>query len=471
VSATFSPTFNASEAGADLEVNSCVPDMPDISLPLRKDTEVLADSMKPALELPPLEETGPTEEEIVEMLRTTESDTASFRQINLYFHSPPGTEHIRRVVESRPQSFSVHVDKVTLRDPAKKEALNRLVRELVRPPLSRKQIKPDEACEPVACAAVFALRACPQDVAKILMNVAKNTLRKTADVRKGTYPANMPLVIACLVDCIVTNERKQGVSKRFENCFSPLIYQMIFQRWVLGSIPGSQFLANLLVTWERSGYFQAKHIEECKKPLWLLVAYAKADGVPDSPDKENRAGWYKVVRREPGFTAGAEAICPPSMAQQQVECESVLLESAASRTLVASEVSSTAPTEQLAAGAKAGGTIGARTVVASSAGHTEAPAAAPASPGLASAASFPTEVMGPPAAKPSKRPHMDAVSVATSGTQEIVTVAPTAAGAEKDGEKAAAPEEAAEAPVEAEEPKAKRARTDEPGEPSAQKPE
>jgi len=248
-------------------------------------------------------EKGPSAEDIMEMLRTTTNDTATFRTINLYFSPPPGTEYIRRLIERRPQMFSVKIDKVTLVDPQKKEALHRLVREfareLVRAPLTRRQIKPDEACEPVSRAASIALQARPHDIARILMNIAKNTLRKAGKVRKGSYPANMPLVIACLVDCIVTTERKKGGAKRFENTFGPLIYQMIFQRWVLGLIPGSQFLANLLLTWEDSGYFQAKHIEECKKPLWLLIAYAKADGagVPDSPDKEKAAGWYRIVKR------------------------------------------------------------------------------------------------------------------------------------------------------------------------------
>lgn len=463
MSATFSPTFNASEVGVDQEALSSIVENTSEA---RKQPQVPSASM-PASQsipgMPPLEENGPTEEQIVEMLRTTENDTATFREINNYFHPPPGTEYVRRMIESRPQTFNVNIDKVSLRDPQKKEALNRLVRELVRRPLTKKQIKPDEACEPVACAARFALRASPQDVAKILTNVAKNTLRKTGAVRNGTYPANMPLVIACLVDCIVTNERKKGISKRFENCFSPLIYQMIFQRWVLGSIPGSQFLANLLVTWERSGYFQVKHIEECKKPLWLLVAYAKADGVPDSPDKDKCAGWYRVVKREPGFTAGAEAICRPMAAHNQVECESYVLDSAISRTMAASEISSTAPTEAPgAAHANAG-----RASVADSCGPTEVQGAARSVSGAASTG--PTEVMGPPAIRAVKKHQADAISVATMETQELVTPARATAGSDKDSGKVAAPEAGKVAKVQGEEPPAKRSRTEEAGASSASK--
>jgi len=335
--------------------------------------------------------------------------------------------------------FSVNIDKVTLVDPQKKEALNRLVREfareLVRAPLTKRQIKPDEAYEPVSCAARLALQARPHDVARILLNIAKNTLRKTGKVRKGTYPANMPLVIACLVDCIVTNERKKGNSKRFENTLGPLIYQIIFQRWVLGSIPGSQFLANLLLTWEHSGYFQPKHIEECKKPLWLLIAYAKADGagVPDSPDKEKVAGWYRIVKREPGSTAGAEAICPRQITEQQVGGESVAREEpTTSPAAVASEPSPTAPTEP----PKAQQDVGIAQLASSkvSAGPTEVmgpPAAASESlkPDVESVASTETQVMGPPAPVFAETPPPDSVSMATTETQ--VLAAPVAVAAEE----------------------------------------
>jgi len=452
-SATFSPTFDApSEAGVDAEV------FPPEGTGVESLGTALSTTLPPMVELQPLDlENGPSEEDIVKMLRTTENDAATFRQISNYFTPPPGTEYVRRLIEMRPQMFSVNIDKVSLRDPHKKEALNRLVRELVRAPLTKRLIKADEAREPVSCAARLALQACPQDVAKILMNVSKNTLRKTGKVRKGTYPANMPLVIACLVDCIVTHERKTGVSKRFENTLSPLIYQVIFQRWVLGSLPGSQFLANLLVTWERSGYFQAKHIEECKKPLWLLVAYAKADGVSDSPDKEKTAGWYKIVKREPGFTAGAEAICPRHTAEQQVERESVVMGSGASG-MAPSEVSSTAPTEAPAKEAKAPVVVPSATpslvslgptvvmgppstatvrkypldvvsVAATTETQATAPPAAAAAASLAdavSAATTDTHVIGPAAAAAARGPAPDSVSVASMETQ---VMGPTAAAA------------------------------------------
>jgi len=438
VSATFSPTFNASDAGVDPEFGTTI--STKVMSTAKQQQQEHSTPLPPMMDLPPLDlENGPSEEEIVAMLRTTSNDSATFRQINLYFHPPPGTEYVRRVVESRPQVFAVVVDQVTLRDPQKREALNRLVRELVRAPLTKRLVKPDEACEPISCAARYALQASPMDVAKILTNVARNTLRRTGKVRKGTYPANMPLVIACLVDCIVTNERKKGLSKRFEEAFSPLIYQMIFQRWVLGSIPGSQFLTNLLVTWERSGYFHAKHIEECKKPLWLLVAYARSDGVPDSPDKENGTGWYKIVKRDPGFTDGAEAVCTVRMAERRTECESVVLESGISRTMAPSEVSSTDPTDVVEVRAAKAASIAGASAISSAA---------------------PTELMRPPATRAQKKPQTDASSVATTAT-EVVVAAPVTKEPVKETETSE---------TQAEEPPAKRSRTDEAGEASAPKP-
>merc|ERR1712019_202615 len=116
-----------------------------------------------------------------------------------------------------------------------------------------------------------------------------------------------PLVLACLVDRIIMGERAKGYWNKFRNTLGLLLFQMIFKRWQLGTVPGSQFLANLLITWERSGFFQGKHLEPCKRPLRLLVAYARSNGVADS-DKDLGVGWYKIIQREANEEEGCEAI-------------------------------------------------------------------------------------------------------------------------------------------------------------------
>jgi len=100
-----------------------------------------------------------------------------------------------------------------------------------------------------------------------------------------------------VIDRMVMSERRTGGVPRFENALGPQIYNLIFQKWILGNVPGSQFLANLLLMWERLGYFEQKHLEPCKKPLLLILAYAPLDGVVDSPHKDNGTGWYKVIQR------------------------------------------------------------------------------------------------------------------------------------------------------------------------------
>merc|ERR1740139_1783595 len=80
-----------------------------------------------------------------------------------------------------------------------------------------------------------------------------------------------------------------------EHALGPALYTIIFQRWTLGTVLGSQFLANLLLMWERLGYFKPRHLSMCKKRLLLLTAYAKSDGVPDGEAKERKTGWYKIA--------------------------------------------------------------------------------------------------------------------------------------------------------------------------------
>lgn len=76
----------------------------------------------------------------------------------------------------------------------------------------------------------------------------------------------------------------------------------------MGLVHGSQFLANLLLAWERGGFFQSKHLDKCRDKLWLLLAYARKDGVPDAPEKDEGRGWYKVVARDEGDYEGSESL-------------------------------------------------------------------------------------------------------------------------------------------------------------------
>merc|ERR1712211_171692 len=91
---------------------------------------------------------------------------------------------------------------------------------------------------------------------------------------------------------------RKGSLGRLENALSAYVHKMIFRRWVLGVVPGSQFLANLLIAWEHLGYFKVKHLEQPMKSMYLLVSYARSDGVPDRPTKDKGTGWYRLVQRE-----------------------------------------------------------------------------------------------------------------------------------------------------------------------------
>jgi len=204
---------------------------------------------------------------------------------------------------------------VTLRDPLRREALTCFIKELVRQPLQRQEIKPEEACEAIWCAAAYAMKATPTEVAKVLLTVSKATLKKKMKVPKGFYPVNMPLVLACIIDRIMITEKQQGGS-RFEKTFSQHLLKILFSRWTLGSVHGSQFLANLILTWDSLGWFQEKHLEPCKKALMLLVAYAGKEGVPDPPDKNDGHGWYRVVARDTDEAAGSEPLCSEVVLQE-----------------------------------------------------------------------------------------------------------------------------------------------------------
>lgn len=250
----------------------------------------------------------PTVKEVVDFLTGRPNEAALFRHISGNF---PGSsrEYIRRLVEGKPDMFSIVGDKVTLRqDPDRKAALDRFSGQLVKSHLNRKRIQPDDkVIEHIYNAANFAMQAPPQGVVRILEHIHKNTHKKVSRVVKGRYAANFPLVTACIIDRIVMLERKQDKGRTFEQALGKCIYTAVFQRWALGIVPGSQFLANLLLVWERLGYFKPEQLEQCRKKVLLLLWEVGRDGVPDPPDKERRVGWYRIVQREPG-TRGCEAI-------------------------------------------------------------------------------------------------------------------------------------------------------------------
>jgi len=245
---------------------------------------------------PALSRSTPGAEQVADALRTTEGDFASFKKLCTLFEPPALKEHLRRIAEGDPDLFTVVGDRVSLRDPSRGPALRGFVKCLIQTPMMRKVIRPDEVHEILNDAVDCAMDAVPLEVAKVLMKVSSKTLRSVGKVSKGSHPANMPLVLACLIDKIVTKEREKALSRKFENAFGPLLYRLIFHKWTLGRVPGSNFLANILLSWSHRGLFKQKQLDECTRPLMLLTAYARSDGVPDGEDKENGAGWYKIVR-------------------------------------------------------------------------------------------------------------------------------------------------------------------------------
>jgi hypothetical protein len=129
--------------------------------------------------------------------------------------------------------------------------------------------------------------------------------------------------MACIIDRVVMLERQRGHRRgKFEREFGPSIHKLIFRRWALGVVPGSNFLANLLMAWERLGYFKG-HLDKPKKALWLLVAYATVEGVPDPEGKDTQTGWYRLVKRDPENARGTEPIQPrgqlPSVVDRAAE--------------------------------------------------------------------------------------------------------------------------------------------------------
>lgn len=255
-----------------------------------------------------------TSDDIADFLLSGENDYASFQEICKNFDPPADPQQIRAVIERCPDRFTVSKDTVTVLDAQRKEAITCMIKKLVVRDMAHVEIDPNKACEHIYQAAHYALKATPCRVAQILGSVAKATLTYPDEVGKGVYPANMPLALACLIDRMVYLARKRGEqtglgSELLEKALSPKLYDILLRRWVVGRIKGSQFLANMILLWERLGYFEAKDLDKCKQSLYILIVYARHDGVPDPPDKDFGDGWYKIAARDAGEQKNTEPIC------------------------------------------------------------------------------------------------------------------------------------------------------------------
>lgn len=271
--------------------------------------------------------------ELADFLVDQEDDRASFRQICK--HMKVASQIVRDIAEASPELFSVEQDHVALKDPKRKNALTCLVKQLVTSEMQRDEINPEKALDSIWSAAHFALKATPKEVKKVFEKVSQTVLRKTQKVPRGYYPANMPLALACIIDRAVYLARRQkpGEMTVLEKALGPNLHSILLGRWQLGRVRGSQFLANLFLTWERLGYFQERHLEECKKHLLVLLAFVRPEGVPDPPDKDEGAGWYKVVARDPGEDENTEPIASRARLQalEQKRLEAAKVEEPPSR--------------------------------------------------------------------------------------------------------------------------------------------
>lgn len=247
-------------------------------------------------------------EEVADFLRQQEDDRATFQRISKHFKL--ATQKIRQLVEDHDDLFAVEKDQVVLKDQQRKEALRCLVKQLVSSEMQKMEIDPEKAMECIWSAAHFAIKATPSEVKQVFDKVSQSVLRSKQKVPRGAYPANMPLALACIIDRAVYLARRlsQGAMTSIERALGPSLYNILLSRWQLGRVRGSQFLANLFLAWERLGYFEDKHLETCKKHLLVLLAFVRAEGVPDPPHKDEGTGWYKVVAREPGEDKNTEPI-------------------------------------------------------------------------------------------------------------------------------------------------------------------
>eukprot|EP00929_Paragymnodinium_shiwhaense_P052016 TRINITY_DN2608_c0_g1_i2.p1 TRINITY_DN2608_c0_g1~~TRINITY_DN2608_c0_g1_i2.p1 ORF type:complete len:679 (-),score=168.87 TRINITY_DN2608_c0_g1_i2:72-2108(-) len=232
---------------------------------------------------------------LADYLRSALSGSMSAKKLGLHFRDSEG---VRAIVEENPDVFVSDGGKVSLKDQqSSASTLQEIARELARKLYRTKLIKPDhELTLSLHKLAELAMQVYPDELCRLLTTLSKGVLRRPAIVGRDRYSAQMPLVLACLFDRIVMLERQQGGVKRFETALGSIAHKTIFRRWIVGVTPGSQFLANMLLHWERNGYFKAKQLEEPHRTMALLVAYAKADGVSD-PEKAKGAAWYRLVQR------------------------------------------------------------------------------------------------------------------------------------------------------------------------------
>lgn len=226
------------------------------------------------------------------------------------------SEAVRAAVHQNRELFEVAGEFVTLRPPSAFSTSVRkdLVRIFASAHFHRARVLPAEVGELIKQAVSLCAKANPQEVFKVMLAVQQKTERRPdkQPTREG-FPANMLLVLACIIDQTVLVERLRGRAgseegqlrgpvESFEEFIGSKLGLLIFDRWVLGVIPGSQFLANLVLMWERCNWFKPSFLQQCKKPLGLLIAYASPwSGVEDDPDKSQCSGWYQLVQRPSSY--------------------------------------------------------------------------------------------------------------------------------------------------------------------------
>ncbi|CAJ1398723.1 unnamed protein product [Effrenium voratum] len=233
-------------------------------------------------------------QEIADFIRSLEKDSASFRHLRVGLR-PCDMEQLREAVAAHPELFSVEDDIVTLKDTQRKEALTSLIKQLVTAEMQRSEIAPQKAMDAIWSAAHFALKATPAEVIKVFQTVSSAVLRKKDKVPKGWYPANMTLALACIIDRAVYLARRDQLSV-LEKALGPHLHDILLSRLKSGSP-------------EESGSPGDQDLEPCKQQLLVLLAFARPEGVPDPPHKDDGTGWYKVVARDPGEDKDTEPIC------------------------------------------------------------------------------------------------------------------------------------------------------------------
>jgi hypothetical protein len=250
-------------------------------------------------------------EHIRKILEQSQDKQAPFTRLNSIIKVKAA--RLRTIVESDKGSFSVFNkgQNVRLIDEASRKVMSEFRKLLMKAGRGPGLVSPATAAATVPKLVKYALQANAMDVALQLLALKQVILRR----QKGATPfgmlsSNTPLLLACLVDQIIVEERRQGDNRSFEMKLGSIIHSLIFQGWVMGNTPGSQFLTNVLLTWGRLGYFEPQQLQKCKESLMLLVQYAPIEGVPDAPDKPRGTGWYAVVKRAPHKRQGCEAINP-----------------------------------------------------------------------------------------------------------------------------------------------------------------